>query len=273
MKIKIPLGFPLAAVALLALGIVPAFAQSSQANGKLKIHVSPKQAYVFVDGKAIRDGSQTIDLGAGSHIVGVDNYGYTPQTKNVDITAGKTTDLDVTLQASGDKVSGPFGDIELKGHPRAAVLLNGTTPAYFVGHVDEFDNNWIWHQWLLVKPGTYQLTATEKGQTVWSGPVAVKAGERVIVDLNHNGATKTRDFKAGLKLGPEPRFEAGVASAMVPIAPVTAALSAQANAVNCGQSDAVELEVIRCGGYGDFKPRQCRGERRARRDPDASDDV
>src|SRR5579864_6069868 len=139
----------------------PAFAQSSAKDGKLHVHVSPKQAYVFVDGKAIRDGSQTIDLSAGSHSIGIDNYGYTPQTKNVDITAGKTTDLDVTLVASGDKVNGPFGDIELKGHPRAAVLLDGTTPAYFVGHIDEFDNNFGWHQWLLVKPGTYQLTATQ----------------------------------------------------------------------------------------------------------------
>jgi hypothetical protein len=38
----------------------PSIAQSSQQTGKLKIHVAPKQAYVFVDGKAIRDGSQTI---------------------------------------------------------------------------------------------------------------------------------------------------------------------------------------------------------------------
>ena len=43
MKIKIPLGFSLAAAALLALGIVPAFAQSGQATGKLKIHVSPNR--------------------------------------------------------------------------------------------------------------------------------------------------------------------------------------------------------------------------------------
>src|SRR4029077_1003578 len=255
MKIKIPLRFPLAGLALLAMGITPSFAQSGTATGKLKIHVSPKKAYVFGDGKAIRDGSQTIQLGAGSHSVGVDNYGYTPQTKNVDITAGKTTALDVVLQASGDKVNGPFGDIELKGHPRAAVLLNGTTQAYFVGHVDEFDNNFLWHQWLLVKPGTYQVTATEKGQEIWSGPVAVKAGERVIVDLNHNGAMKAKDFKRGLNLGPEPRFEAGMASAMVPIAPVTAQLSAQARQVNCGQStelswksaDAVDTAISNLG--------------------------
>ncbi len=212
-----------------------AFAQSSQQTGKLKIHVVPKQAYVWVDGKAIRDGSQTIDLAAGDHQVGVFNYGYLPKTQDVHIGAGKTTDLNVSLQSSGDMVSGPFGDIEFKGHPRAAVLLNGTTPAYFVGHVDEFDNNFIWHQWLLVKPGHYQVTVTQKGQTIWSGPVAVKAGQREIVYLNHNGEIKTHDFKKGLALGPQPRFEASIASAMVPIAPVTAQLSAQSNNLSCGQ--------------------------------------
>ncbi len=255
MKSTIPLGSLFAAAALLALAAAPAFAQSGTANGKLKIHVSPKQAYVFVDGKAIRDGSQTIELAAGSHTVGVDNYGYTPQSKDVQITAGKTTDMDVTLQASGDKVNGPFGDIELKGHPRAAVLLNGTTQAFFVGHVDEFDNNFLWHQWLLVKPGTYQVTATQEGETIWTGPVTVKAGERVIVDLNHNGAMKTRDFKAGNTAGPQPRFTAGIASAQVPVAPVAAQLSAQSNQVACGAStelnwkstDAVEDSISNLG--------------------------
>jgi OmpA family/PEGA domain len=220
----------------LLMSVAPAKAQNGTNTGGLKIHVNPKQAYVFVDGNAVRDGSETIQLSAGKHSVAVYNYGYAPETQMVDIIVGERISLNVDLQKSGEKVSGPFGDIELKGHPRAAVLLNGSTPTYFVGHVDEFDNNWIWHQWLLVKPGTYQLTATQKGQTIWSGPVTVKAGERVIVDLNHNGAIKTRDFKQGLNLGPQPRFEAGVASAMVPIAPVTAQLSAQSNQVTCGQS-------------------------------------
>ena len=187
------LSFILIAIAALfatLLSITPASAQSAKDDGKLHIHVSPKQAYVFVDGKAIRDGSQTIELPAGTHEVGVDNYGYIPKTQQVQIGAGQTTDLDVTLQASGDTVSGPFGDIEFKGHPRAAVLLNGTTPAYFVGHVDEFDNNFIWHQWLLVKPGNYQVTVTQKGQTIWSGKVDVKAGKREVVYLNHNGEIK-----------------------------------------------------------------------------------
>ena len=144
----------------------PALPQSSQATGKLKVHVEPKQAYLFVDGKAIGDGSQTIRLAAGSHNVSVYNYGYQPKTENVHIDARKKADLNIVLQSSGDKVSGPFAEIEFKGDPRAAVLLTGTTPAYFVGHVDEFDWDWIWHQRLLVKPGSYQVTVTREGNTM-----------------------------------------------------------------------------------------------------------
>jgi outer membrane protein OmpA-like peptidoglycan-associated protein len=222
---------------VLVLTVLPVAAQNHADTGKLKIHVSPKQAYVFVDGKAIRDGSQTITLPAGSHEVSVRNYGYIPFTRVVRIDAGNTTEVPVTLQASGAKVSGPFGYIEFKGHPRAAVLLNGTTPDYFVGHVDEFDWNWIWHQRLLVKPGTYQVMVTREGNSIWSGPVRVSAGERVIVDLNHDGAMKTKNWPQGDTLGPLPRFEAGIASAEVPIAPVSAQLTAQSGQLGCGQSD------------------------------------
>jgi len=234
----------------------PAFAQSSSETGKLKIHVEPKQAYVFVDGKAIRDGSQTIDLASGDHKVGVYNYGYLPKLQDVHVGAGETTDLRVALQSSGDVVSGPFADIEFKGDPRAAVLLNGQTPAYFVGHVDEFDWNWIWHQRLLVKPGTYQVTVTHEGNTIWSGPVTAKAGQQVTVYLNQNGRTKTKEWKEGLNLPPQPRFRAGIASATVPIAPVSAQLSALSSNLDCGKSttlnwdssNAVETSI---SGVGD----------------------
>jgi OmpA family/PEGA domain len=222
-------------LAVACLFTAPAFAQSSAETGKLKIHVDPKQAYVFVDGKAIRDGSQTVALSAGDHRVAVYNYGYLSKAQNVHIGAGETTDLRVALQASGDMVSGPFADIEFKGYPRAAVLLNGQTPDYFVGHVDEFDWNWIWHQRLLVKPGTYQVTITREGNTIWSGPVTAKAGEQVTVYLDHNGQTKSKSWKEGLTMGPQPRFHAGIASATVPIAPVTAQLSAQSTQLTCGE--------------------------------------
>jgi len=234
---------------------LPAVAGADQSAGKLKIHVSPKQAYVFVDGKAIRDGSQTIGLTPGSHEVSVHNYGYIPNTQTVTVRSGETTGINVVLQKSGDEVPGPFGDIEFKGHPRAAVLLNGTTPDYFVGHVDEFDWNWIWHQRLLVKPGRFQVAVTREGKTIWSGPVDVKAGQRVIVNLDQNGTLTTKDWPQGKTMGPQPRFHAGVASATVPIAPVTAQLTAPSSTVGCGQpaqlnwksADAIAVSITNLG--------------------------
>jgi OmpA family/PEGA domain len=224
---------PLAAACLLGAGI--ASAQSSSETGRLKIHVVPKQAYVFVDGKAIRDGSQTMKLTAGDHKVGVYNYGYKSNLQDVQIQEGKTSDLNVTLQAAGDKVSGPFADIEFKGDPRAAVMLNGETPAYFVGHVDEFNWDWIWHQRLLVHPGTYQVNITREGNTIWSGPVTLKAGQKAIVHLNENGKLTVKDWKEGLNMPPQPRFHAGIASATVPVAPVSSELSARSTDLSCGQ--------------------------------------
>lgn len=240
---------------LFSLLALPVFARTDQNTGKLRVHVSPKQAYVFVDGKAIRDGSQTITLTRGSHEVSVRNYGYLPNTQVVSIQVGDTTDINVDLQESGDKVAGPFGDIEFKGHPRAAVLLNGTTPDYFVGHVDEFDWNWIWHQRLLVKPGTYNVIVTRKGDSIWSGPVEVKAGQRAIVHLDQNGAITTKNWPRGNTMVPQPRFHAGVASAEVPIAPVTAELTAKSSTVGCGQpaqlewksGDAVAVSITNMG--------------------------
>lgn len=236
MRMRLVLVVAMFSSAALLFQAAPVFAQSSTSNGKLHIHVSPKQAYVFVDGKAIRDGSQTIELSAGTHKIGVYNYGYTGKVQDIQIESGKKTNLDVALQVSGDKVAGPFADIEFKGDPRAAVLLNGTTPDYFVGHVDEFDWNWIWHQRLMVKPGTYQVTVTHEGNTIWSGPVTAQAGQQVTVHLDRKGAITTKDWKQGLTMGPQPRFHAGVASATVPIAPATAQLSAQNTSLSCGQS-------------------------------------
>lgn len=227
------------AAALAAAGlfcIAPARAQSSVESGTLDIHVKPKQAYVFVDGRAIRDGSQKVELGAGKHEIGVYNYGYQAKKQEVSIGAGETTHLNVALEASGDEVDGPFGDIEFKGDPRAAVLMNGDTPDYFVGHVDEFDWDWIWHQRLLVHAGTYKVDVTHGGDTIWSGEVSLKAGQKVVVNLNKNGAMKTEEWKTGLKLGEQPRFHAGIASATVPLANVSAQLSAQQTEIGCGQS-------------------------------------
>ena len=85
-----------------ALSATASFAQ----DGKLKLKVTPPQGYLFVDGKAIREGSHSIPLAAGKHTVVVVNYGYKIFSQDVTITAGKSTDLAVVLQAYGDKVPG-----------------------------------------------------------------------------------------------------------------------------------------------------------------------
>jgi len=48
-------------------GVISGFAQ----NGKLKLHVTPKQAYIFLDGRAISEASKhpSLSLSAGEHKV------------------------------------------------------------------------------------------------------------------------------------------------------------------------------------------------------------
>lgn len=227
------LGYLFTLLVILALGATTALAQ----DGKLKIKVTPKQAYVFVDGQAIREGSQTIPLSAGKHTVVVVNYGYKISTQDVNVDAGKTTPLEVKLDPYGGNVTGgPWGDVELKGDERAAVETNGTTPGYFVGHVDEFNFDWIWHQNLILPPGTHHITVTHKGKTVWSGDVTVAANKKVIVDMAKN-QQKTVDWPRGSKLGNSlPRFKVGVASAQVVVAPVTGSLSAAPTDIKCSQT-------------------------------------
>ena len=214
-------------------------------DGKLKIKVTPPQAYVFVDGNGINHGSQTMKLGAGKHTVVVVNYGYKISSQDVNIEAGKTTDLNVALEAYGDKVSGPWGRVYISGtDTRAAVLSNGKTPGYFVGHVDEFDNDfWIWKQELVLPPGTHHLTITRGGKELWSGDVKVEAGKKVSINVGKNSQVTTDWAKRDADLtkkAPLPRFHAGVASATVVVAPVKATVTNSTANINCGQSTNLE---------------------------------
>lgn len=250
------------------LGATGAFAQ----DGKLKLKLSPREAYIFVDGSAIREGiylNHTIKLSPGKHTVEIVNYGYKAVKQDVSIEAGKTTPLDVKLEPVGGTAAGPFGDVEFKGDERAAVLSNGTTPAYFVGHVDEMNFDWIWHQNLLLPPGTHHITVTHQGKTIWSGDVKVEANKKVTIHLDKNGESKTTDWKRGEKLKDVPRFKAGIASARIAVAPATGQFSASTSQINCGQtstlnwntSETVEANISNVGavqpsGSQSVSPRQ-----------------
>jgi len=116
------------------------------------------------------------------------------------------------------------------------VLSNGTTPAFFVGHVDEFNFDWfLWHQNLLLPPGTHHITVTHAGKTVWSGDVKVEANKKTIVELA-SGTQKTVDWKRGESLKDVPRFKVGIASAQIAVAPATGSFSSSTANINCGQS-------------------------------------
>jgi OmpA family/PEGA domain len=252
-----PLATTIAVLVLLAVA-APAFPREKRA--KLRIKVSPRQAYLFVDDAAIKEGNCTasrlctIWLDPGEHTITVRNYGYRPETQKVNMEAGKVTNLDIKLAQEGGPVSGPWGRIQIKGPPHAAVLLNGKTPDYFVGHVDEFDNSFIWQQELLVPPGTYQVTVTWWGNEIWSGPVAVQPNERVTLKVR-SGTTKTHPWPQGEKLTTLPRFKAGMNTTTVAVAPVKAHFSADPTSIKCGQSsqlnwsstDAVEDDISGIG--------------------------
>ncbi len=214
---------------------------NAQETEKLKVYVSPDEAYTFVDGKAIGPGNRTVKLPLGTHNLIVANYGFKFFQQDVALDSGKPTILKVNLEPSGSDLSGPFGRIQLELGPLSlgdagdhAVLLNGKTANYFVGHIDEFNNNIGWHQELVVPPGSHRVTVTRRGQEVWSGTISVAANQRVIVNIS-NGSQKIKDWPQGNELKSLRRFTAGTASTTVAVAPVSSDISASPSKIDCGQ--------------------------------------
>lgn len=229
-----------------AVGLLAGLAPLGRAQeGKLLIRAKPSQAYVFVDGVPVGDASgsgfkQLIVTGLtpGAHKIGIYNYGYQPETRSVEITARKTTPLAVELQPLPGSVSGPWGRLQIEGAPRAAVLLNGKTPDFLVGHADEFDHDIIWKQELLLPPGTHLITLLRRltGEEIYSGSVTIKPNQRVILYVNRNGQQVTKDWPRGARLGSVPRFKAGLASATVAVAPSSGGFTASRATIGCGES-------------------------------------
>ena len=236
--------------------------------GKLKITVHPKQAYTFVDGKAIGPHNRTIKLDVGTHHLVVANYGYKFVERDISIDSHQTLPLDIELEPSGAAVAGPRGRIQIEVGMRragdAAVLMNGKKPEYFVGHVDEFNNDIIKRQELVVPPGIHEVTVTRYGNELWSGSVTVAANQRVIVNIS-NGKQVIKDWPNGSSdhSAGVPRFIAGTASATVAIAPVSGNVSATPANINCSQNTQLawnSSETVEADMSG-FSPVPTSGER------------
>ena len=208
-------------------------------TGKLRVRVEPKQAYVFVDGVAYGDGNHTYRIASGNHSIGVYNYGFKPQVRDVTIDQGKITEVEFKLEPVANQVHGPWGRIQIEGASVFAVLLNGKTPDYFVGHGDEFNHGGTFLpcciQQLVVPAGTHTLTLVYKDWTLWSGTVTVNAKERVLLNA-HNGSQRVKPWTKGGSIPSLPRFTSGTASATVAVASVSGNLVAQSAQINCGDS-------------------------------------
>ena len=224
--------FHVACVLTLLLGATPLLAK----NGHLRLRVTPKEAYVYIDGVPLGWGSGLFWATPGEHTLAVHNYGYKSYSTKFTTEGGKTTSLSVALEPISGNVSGPWGMIELKGPSNAAVLLNGKTPAFFVGHVDEFNFNGLGlHQELLVPPGNHEVSVYNYGGAeVYSGPVSVGENQRLTLFLSKAGEKKTSDWPRGKTLSALPRFKAGIASATVAVAKPTSQLTSSAGQIDCG---------------------------------------
>lgn len=225
-----------------AFGVLSSALTAWTQDGKLRVHVDPKQAYVFVDGVPYGDGTRTVKVSAGNHSISVHNYGFTPQSRDVTVEAGTVTAVEFKLDPTPGDVKGPWGRIQIESASPAAVLLNGKTPDYFVGHGDEFNHGGLFLpccvQELVVPPGAYPVTIQYRDKVYWSGTVNVNANERVILNAA-NGHQRVEPWNRGSNIESLPRFKAGTASATVAVAPVSGNLSATPGQINCGDSSSL----------------------------------
>ena len=233
--------------ALLAFGSIVAFAQDAQdtqgaqaaGDAAVKVRVSPPQAYIFVDGQPFAHRSQTIKLSPGQHTIGVYNWGYKGQEQKVDLVSGKNPEVVARLEPAGDRVTGPFGKIQIEDPPnqKAAVFLNEQKPEFFVGHIDEMNNGHTFHQKLILPIGTYKLILVNPRETqpVYNESIEVKNNQRTIINVR-SGKIKYVDWKGVGKKESQPRFSAGMVKTTIAVAPVTAGLKLDRTMIKCGEN-------------------------------------
>jgi len=215
-------------------------AAQQSATAKVQVTVSPEEAYIFIDGHPYNHRSQTLNLVPGEYTIGIYNYGFVPQVEKVTLVAGNNPAIHASLTPIPARVSGPWGRIQIEGNPddTAAVFLNGTTPDYFVGHIDEM-NHAIWAaQQLIVPVGTYQMYIVNPRQTkpFWSGQVEVRENQRLLVDVAKNAAEwKYMPWADATSVKEMKRFDASTSTATIAVAPVAANMLFDKKQINCGE--------------------------------------
>ena len=84
-------------------------------DSKVRIHVRPDEASIFVDGVLFGDSSRNIKVAPGKHNIGVYNYGYVPEVREVTLEPGKNPGIEFNLVAVAGTTTGPWGRIQIEG--------------------------------------------------------------------------------------------------------------------------------------------------------------
>lgn len=208
-------------------------------KGDVFVDVFPEEAYIWVDGKPASHRSSMLKLDMGEHIIDVYNYGYFPKTRKVRVT-GAYQEVAAHLEPVPGTVKGPWGKIQIEGVPGdSLVLMNGTSRDFFVGHADEMNNDFWTKQALVAPVGTHQLTIINRktNQPIWSGQLEVRENKRLILYVRGDRKADVvyKNWSNGKKINELRRFEAGTASAIVAVAPVTGKLAVDRQEVKCNE--------------------------------------
>jgi len=227
---------------------------------KIRVNVSPSEAYIFIDGNPYTHRSHTLRLTPGEYTIGVYNYGFVPQVQKITLKAGDNPEMNARLTPVPATVNGPLGRIQIEGNAndKAAVFLNGIGPEFFVGHIDEMNNDVLAKQRLIVPVGSYDLILINPKEKTpfFTGKVEVRENQRVIVDVAAKENTrKYEPWKRGETLGGMKRFEAGTRTADIAVAPVKAGLTLDKTQIACGEyvnltwnsADAAKISVTANG--------------------------
>ncbi|HEY2169250.1 MAG TPA: PEGA domain-containing protein [Candidatus Angelobacter sp.] len=209
-------------------------------TGQIRVNVSPEEAYIWVDDKATSHRSSTLKLPTGPHKIMVYNYGYKPERHDINVVAGERSEITANLKPAGEPVSGPWGRIQIERiRGDALVFLNGTTPEFFVGHVDEMNNHIFGDQALIVPAGKQQVHVLENKteKEIWAGTVEVKENQRLIIYATYPPDQQLiyKNWPEGAKLSHLRRFEAGTATATIAVAPVKSKLAVDHTDVQCNE--------------------------------------
>jgi hypothetical protein len=161
-----------------AAGLLAAVSLAAQ-NGKLKTHITPEGAGVFVDGKymgpAGRFGvGRTYSLPPGEHKVTLAEPRYEDFSTTVTIQSGKTTSVMEKMKAL-PVPQGPFGMLRIKhADILAAVYINEK----FMGHADEFNNPW---QALKLPAGEYELKIVPTSGQPTTQKIKIEAEKTLVI--------------------------------------------------------------------------------------------